>query len=620
MKKLLPVIIVCLLLAIGSMAQPCGGLISSFPYNEDFETNDGGWIPGGIASDWTWGHPSKPIINAAANGINCWVIGGLSNSSYNNGENSWLMSPCFDFSTLAHPEISFNIFWETERRFDGASFEYSTNGGGSWTLLGSNNSNNCDITNWYNAAGITYLGGSMGWSGSANPDNGSCLGGEGFGRWAAAKHPLNMLAGQPNVRFRFRFGAGTQCNAFDGFAVDDVIIKEAEAPAVAINWQCSSDGMHVFSANSTCITRYQWDFGDPSTGPDNISGLSNPSHRYSAPGTYTVTLVADFATGVSVTRYSTVVVLDASKTISWPGACTNTPNATFTINPVGSSTPYFYYWETTPPQTTQSITNMGAGNVSVIVSSENACPLRIQFGIAPARPVVIDPVITNAACNNANGSIVTNVTGGFPPYTYQWSNGSTLSSVTNLLPGSYQLTIRDDFGCVTNGGPYTIINNNNLPLNLGADRNICPGQNILLSPGTFASYKWQDGSTGSTFSVTAAGTYFVEVRDAQGCIASDTIRISADCSGVYFPSAFTPNNDTRNDLFGPLGNIAGLEKYSLRIFNRYGQLVFTSSNPFEKWDGTFKGSIPQTGSFVWMASYTLNGKQTSAKGTILLIR
>jgi gliding motility-associated-like protein len=620
MKKLALVLISLFCCITMVEAQPCGGTISSFPYIQDFEASDGGWTAGGTASDWAWGHPTKPLIDAAAGGLNCWVTGGLTNSSYNSGENSWLMSPCFDFSSLQHPEINFNIFWETERRFDGASFQYSTDGGTNWTLLGNTTANPCDVAHWYNTDNITYLGGTMGWSGSANPDNGSCLGGNGLGRWAAAKHTLLMLAGQPNVRFRFRFGAGTQCNAYDGFAVDDVVIKEAEAPAMFISWGCNQDGSYSFSINSNCISSYQWNFGDPSTGVNNVSTAPTPSHIFSAPGEYLVTLNAVLSNGVPVTRTATVVVFVITKDIDWPGACTNTPDATFTVNAVGSNTPYFYFWETTPPQTTQSISNQGPTNVSVIVSTENGCSQRVQFAISPAPPVQINPAITNASCNTANGSITTNVTGGFPPYTYQWSNGGSTSSITGLLPGSYQLRITDDFGCISNGGPFSIINDNNMLVSLGADRNLCPGQTITLSPGVYTSYRWQDGSTGSSFTVNQAGTYFVEVTNTQGCVASDTIQISGICNNVYFPSAFTPNNDTKNDGFGPLGNIQSLENYSLRIFNRYGELVFSSNNPFQKWNGTSKASIPETGSFVWVASYVLNGKQMALKGNIVLIR
>src|SRR5690349_7925095 len=100
MKKLalLSISLICFILMV--KAQPCIGTINSFPYLQDFEASNGGWVAGGTASDWAWGHPTKPLSNAAASGLNCWITGGLTNSSYASGENSWLMSPCFDFSTL----------------------------------------------------------------------------------------------------------------------------------------------------------------------------------------------------------------------------------------------------------------------------------------------------------------------------------------------------------------------------------------------------------------------------------------------------------------------------------------------------------------------------------------
>ena len=81
------------------MAQ-CTGGINSFPYNEGFETSTGSWVSGGAGNDWAWGTPSKPVISSAGGGSKCWVIGGLTGSSYTNAEASWLQSPCFDFSSL----------------------------------------------------------------------------------------------------------------------------------------------------------------------------------------------------------------------------------------------------------------------------------------------------------------------------------------------------------------------------------------------------------------------------------------------------------------------------------------------------------------------------------------
>jgi hypothetical protein len=225
------IIFLLLIKSIESDAQCVSG-ISTFPYNEDFETSNGGWVSGGAGNDWAWGTPNKPVISAAAGGTKCWVVGGLTGSSYTNSEASWLQSPCFDFTALAAPYIEFKVFWEMEQRFDGASFQYSTDDGNTWQTLGSSSALvNCYNENWFNNSSITYLApltaNKEGWSGNIQANSGSCAGGSGSGQWVTAKQAMGFLAGEPNVIFRFIFGAGTICNNYDGFSIDDIIIKEA---------------------------------------------------------------------------------------------------------------------------------------------------------------------------------------------------------------------------------------------------------------------------------------------------------------------------------------------------------------------------------------------------------
>jgi gliding motility-associated-like protein len=163
--------------------------------------------------------------------------------------------------------------------------------------------------------------------------------------------------------------------------------------------------------------------------------------------------------------------------------------------------------------------------------------------------------------------------------------------------------------------------NTSLSINLGTDTNICPGQTKLLNPGNFSSYLWQDNSTQPTFAVTQTGIYSVDVTDANGCTGHDEIEIIVDCSAIHFPSAFTPNGDAKNELFGPAGNnLYAVSSYSLDVYNRYGELAFHSNDPFKKWDGKFKGKVSGNETFVWMASYKLNGKEEFQKGTVTLIK
>ncbi|MER3464968.1 MAG: hypothetical protein C4329_11705, partial [Chitinophagaceae bacterium] len=187
LRKLFLLISFYFLLFTTANAQ-CTGVINSFPYQEDFETSNGGWTTGGTASDWTWGTSVKPVIHTAASGTKCWIKGGLTSSHYNNNENSWLQSPCFNFTNVVHPYIKFNAFGETEKKYDGASLRYSIDGGTTWNLLGSYaDSLNCPSSNWFNTQNITALG-FDGWTGNIQTTS-ACNGGAGGGRgrWVLAQ-------------------------------------------------------------------------------------------------------------------------------------------------------------------------------------------------------------------------------------------------------------------------------------------------------------------------------------------------------------------------------------------------------------------------------------------------
>lgn len=159
---------------------------------------------------------------------------------------------------------------------------------------------------------------------------------------------------------------------------------------------------------------------------------------------------------------------------------------------------------------------------------------------------------------------------------------------------------------------------------LGKNNSICQGDHLVISPGSYSSYLWQDNSTNSSFTVTEPGDYSVVVKTANGCTDSTgiTVVISHNCDDILFPTAFSPNGDGLNDNFGPLPlrNLALLKNYTLRIYNRYGQVVFSSNNPYEKWDGSQKGQSADTGSYMWRAEYIYDtGNSLKKSGSVTIV-
>ncbi len=189
--------------------------ISEYPYGTGFEQNDGGWTSDGINSQWAWGTPSQSVINRAASGTRAWVTN-LS-GQYSNNQQSFLQSPVFNFSNLSNPEITADIFVNTERDYDGMQFQVSTDLGLTWQPVGTTNSG----TNWYNNSSSNLPFGNLGfanvaWSGEETS-------------WKTIKHQLTAYGGQCQVMFRFLFISDFSVTGA-GVAVDNVNINQIGGP------------------------------------------------------------------------------------------------------------------------------------------------------------------------------------------------------------------------------------------------------------------------------------------------------------------------------------------------------------------------------------------------------
>jgi gliding motility-associated-like protein len=199
------------------------------------------------------------------------------------------------------------------------------------------------------------------------------------------------------------------------------------------------------------------------------------------------------------------------------------------------------------------------------------------------------------------------------PYSWNANNYSTEGLYTNAA------------GCDSVATLDLTINQKSIKPFLGNDTAICMMDQLLLSPGGYRSYLWQDNSSSGVFTAKTSGSYHVTVTDAEGCINSDTINISyrENCDDIYFPAAFSPNGDGTNENFGPArgSNIFLVKNYLFQVFNRYGQVVFSSSNPTVNWDGKCKGSVCPQGAYVWRASYLYrNRHMRNRNGTVVLLR
>ncbi|QNA44790.1 T9SS type B sorting domain-containing protein [Lacibacter sediminis] len=197
---------------------------------------------------------------------------------------------------------------------------------------------------------------------------------------------------------------------------------------------------------------------------------------------------------------------------------------------------------------------------------------------------------------------------------YSWQDGSNASSIRISSPGLYWVKVKDSNGCNA-ADSIKVLPLKQLPQNFLADTiSFCPGSSVQLEAlQNYAGYLWSNGGRTNRINVTQPGNYWLEATNNDGCKNRDTIDVKyKDCViDLNFPNGFTPNKDQLNDLFQPM--VWGiLETYRLRIYDRWGMLIFETTDPLTGWDGTYKGKPYDPGTFSWICIY-----QFKAPGSIV---
>lgn len=213
---------------------------------------------------------------------------------------------------------------------------------------------------------------------------------------------------------------------------------------------------------------------------------------------------------------------------------------------------------------------------------------------------------------------------------YQWQDGSTADSLVAVQPGMYQVSATDSCGNIFKDS--LVINPFDAVLKTDHAQPICSKDTVIFTlPANLYNYNWQP-ATGATLNnyswrlfPSSTIIYSISGERLPGCIISDTvlINVKTDClpDYIYFPNAFTPNNDGLNDTYKP-GINGQLVIYEFTIYNRYGQAVYKSTAPGQGWDGHFKNSKnPLPGTYVWSCKYQFAGRPVQQEqGTFTLIR
>ena len=166
---------------------------------------------------------------------------------------------------------------------------------------------------------------------------------------------------------------------------------------------------------------------------------------------------------------------------------------------------------------------------------------------------------------------------------------------------------------------------NPLPsVNAGVDQTVCTGASVTLNGSGATNYSWNNSITnGLSFVPSATTTYTVTLTDSNGCVSTDDVNVilTISCGDLFVPTAFSPNDDAINSAFRIKINANCVQTMQLQVFDRWGELMFETTNPSDAWDGKYKGIPQPMDAYAWTLDVEyFTGQSFRKKGDVTLIR
>jgi len=359
-------------------------------------------------------------------------------------------------------------------------------------------------------------------------------------------------------------------------------------------------------------------------------------------GTYTLT-VTDNAGCIFTTNPYTIIdnsgpTIDSSAIVVGSEICSSVNGSITGITSSGGLLPFTYSWNGNVTSS-EDTTGVAGGNYTLTVTDGNGCfstmgPIVVGSVTGPTIDTT-SIVITDEDCYASNGSITgIAVSNGSTPYTYSWNGTNGSIDTLGISNGNYVFSVIDNNGCSASLGAIAISNSGAPTADFTLSGNPISIDEVLTltntSSGGAVTYLWTLGN-GDTSTDTDLTTVFDSEGSYSICLVAYTATSCTDTtcktvevieeveSVIGIPTAFSPNNDTHNDVLFVRGS--GIASFSLLIYNRYGEKVFETSDITEGWDGTYKGKDENAGVFAYYLEYEyVNGDKGSLKGNITLVK
>ncbi|MFT3737188.1 MAG: SprB repeat-containing protein [Breznakibacter sp.] len=284
---------------------------------------------------------------------------------------------------------------------------------------------------------------------------------------------------------------------------------------------------------------YQWSYDDGGVELEDkeyygeVGTFSTPSIERLYSGRYLLTVtdgnLCPFTFSYQVNDISDLVI---SHIATDSVKCHGDANGRATATVIDGNSPYYYHWDAkVANHENENAWGLAADGYSLMVTDSKGCRTSKAFSIPTPAPLSYQTnAIVHPLClGGQTGSIDVTATGGSPSYAYLWDTGETSISRANLLPGTYTLTITDHHLCQASFD-FTLAYQRTIKPDIGPDANICHYQTHAIDGGGYHTYSWQgnNGFSSALRSVTLSdpGQYVLQVRDADQCIGSDTMRLN----------------------------------------------------------------------------------------------
>lgn len=263
-------------------------------------------------------------------------------------------------------------------------------------------------------------------------------------------------------------------------------------------------------------------------------------------------------------------------------------------------------------------------NVQLIVTTNSGCKDTFTRVLALRDTFIPGITMPTSVCIKSPAQFQDNSKGDNISYNWQFGDGksSTLQNPVNTYNSSGNFTIKlviqnKNCGLDSTSGNVFV---KPLPvINLSDSIIMCPGeQRTLVAGGDFDSVFWSNGAFVNPATIDGNQPVVSVLAFKDGCSNTDSIRIILNCD-IYIPTAFSPNNDGYNDVFNliPLN----ISSYNLKVYNRWGELVFETDDLSKSWDGTYKGVACPVDNYIYTATGIKKDNQSfSIKGTLTLLR